>query len=196
MGEPINFDGSNIVMRAPEGAENVRDMHVFQTRHSSVSCWSVSEEELAEINLTGRIFLSVLLGGQQPPVYVGSESACREVLVDFGPVWPFSPKPKPPVPVAIASVWQEISTAPVNTTVLVYWPIVKLDEDGDPTDEIVGGEVFVSEDQGGYWIEPDVMNAIGDHMGDDHTYAANPSHWMPKPELPAGAISEGSADGR
>lgn len=90
MGQPINFDGSNVVMRAPEGAENVQDMHVFRTRHSCVSCWTLSATELAEINQTGRIFLSVLMSGQQPPVYVGSESACREVMVDFGPVWPMA----------------------------------------------------------------------------------------------------------
>lgn len=87
MGQPVNFSGSNIVMRAPDGAENVQDMHVFQTRHSCVSCWEVSAAELSEINRTGRIFLSVLASGQQPPVYVGSESACREVMIDFGPVW-------------------------------------------------------------------------------------------------------------
>lgn len=88
MGQPINFAGSNVVMHAPAGAENVQDMHVFRTRHSCVSCWEFSAAELEEINRTGRIFLSVLAGGQQPPVYVGSESTCREVMIDFGPVWP------------------------------------------------------------------------------------------------------------
>jgi len=29
---PIQFKGANTVMRAPEGAENVQDMHVFETR--------------------------------------------------------------------------------------------------------------------------------------------------------------------
>ncbi len=88
MGQPISFAGSNITMRAPAGAENVQDMDVFRTRHSCVSCWELSAAELEEINRTGRVFLSVLAGGQQPPVYVGSESTCREVMIDFGPVWP------------------------------------------------------------------------------------------------------------
>jgi hypothetical protein len=90
MGQPIHFEGCNLVMRAPDGAENVQDMHVFQTRHSCVSCWALSADELAEINRTGRIFLSVLLSGQQPPVYVGSEKTCREVMIDFGPIWPMA----------------------------------------------------------------------------------------------------------
>ena len=87
MGYPIQFKGANTVMRAPEGAENVQDMHVFRTRHSCVSCWQLTPEELSEINLTGKIFLSVLMGGAQPPVYVGAESETRGVLIDFGPVW-------------------------------------------------------------------------------------------------------------
>lgn len=88
MGYPTEFNGANAVMRAPEGAENVQDMHVFRTRHSCVSCWELSADELAEINRTGKIFLSVLMGGQQPPVYVGSESSARGVMIDFGPIWP------------------------------------------------------------------------------------------------------------
>ncbi len=92
MGAPTHFEGANVLMKAPEGAENVQDMHVYRTRHSCVSCWTFTPEELAEINRTGRVFLSVLAAGQQPPVYVGSESTCREVMVDFGPVWPRSPR--------------------------------------------------------------------------------------------------------
>lgn len=75
---------------------------------------------------------------------------------------------------------QDISTAPKMTDVLVWWPIVKLDDNGEPTDEVVDGQWLISEDQG-YWIEPEVMNAIGDHLGDDFTYADKPSHWMPLP---------------
>lgn len=112
MGQPINFAGSNVIMRAPAGAENVQDMHVFQTRHSCVSCWELSAVERAEINQTGRIFLSVLAGGRQPPVYVGSESTCREVLIDFGPVWPMSPRAAAqaqPLPVELDGVADAIA---------------------------------------------------------------------------------------
>jgi len=80
--------------------------------------------------------------------------------------------------------WQPIETAPGMTDVLVWWPLVQLDDDGDPTDEVTGGGAFVSELQGNYWIEPDALNATGDHMGDDETYADGPSHWMPLPAAP------------
>ena len=104
MGQPIDFEGSNLVMRAPEGAENVQDMHVYRTRHSCVSCWTVTPDELAEITTTGRIFLSVLAGGQQPPLYVGSESTCREVMLDFGPVWPMAPRTPSPSPHVVGTI--------------------------------------------------------------------------------------------
>lgn len=88
---------------------------------------------------------------------------------------------EPPAPEPQMTGPQDISTAPKMTDVLVWWPIVQLDEDGEPTEQVVDGRWIISEDQGGYWIEPDVMNAIGDHLGDDFTYAAQPSHWMPLP---------------
>jgi hypothetical protein len=89
---------------------------------------------------------------------------------------------------------QDIRTAPSMTDVLVWWPIVKLDEYGDPTDEVVDGCWIISEDQGGHWIEPEVMNAIGDHMGDEHTYADKPSHWTPLPARLFTATTQGSID--
>src|SRR5690606_685877 len=93
---------------------------------------------------------------------------------------------------AIIGRWHPIETAPGMTDVLVWWPLVKLDEDGEPTDEVTGGAAFVSELQGDYWIEPDALNAMGDHMGDDETYAAQPSRWMPLPDAPE---TKGRADG-
>ena len=95
--------------------------------------------------------------------------------------------------VAPTGEWQSIDTAPSMTDVLVWWPLVKLDDDGDPTDEVTGGGVFVSELQGDYWIEPDALNAMGDHMGDDETYADHPSHWMPRPAAPTG--TKGQSNG-
>lgn len=86
--------------------------------------------------------------------------------------------------------WQDISTAPKDDTIIAWWPIVALDEDGDPTDAVEGGRAVVTEWNGGYWLEPDVLNAIGDHMGDDSTYADAPSHWMPLPASP----DKGGAD--
>ncbi|MBD9635950.1 hypothetical protein IB277_06535 [Ensifer sp. ENS07] len=87
MGAPIQFEGANMLLRAPEGSENVSDMHTFTNGMCSVSCWELSVDELAEINRTGRIYLSVFSGRSQPPVYVGDEESTRSVVVDFGGVW-------------------------------------------------------------------------------------------------------------
>ncbi|QGJ74195.1 hypothetical protein [Sinorhizobium meliloti] len=87
MGVPVQFEGSNMLLRAPEGAENVSDMHTYTNGMCSVSCWELSADELAEINRTGRVYLSVFSGRTQPPVFVGDEEAVRSNVVDFGGVW-------------------------------------------------------------------------------------------------------------
>ncbi|RVM91480.1 hypothetical protein [Sinorhizobium meliloti] len=87
MGIPVQFSGANMLLRAPEGAENVSDMHTFTNGMCSVSCWELSAEELAEVNRTGRIYLSVFSGRTQPPVFVGDEETVRSIVVDFGGVW-------------------------------------------------------------------------------------------------------------
>lgn len=92
--------------------------------------------------------------------------------------------PSDPSPSQHVTGWQTMETAPHEGSIIVWWPIVKLDDDGDSTDEIVDGQAVLSEWNGGYWLEPEVLNAIGDHMGDDFTYADNPSHWMPPPAAP------------
>lgn len=87
MAQPVEFDGSNMVLRAPEGAENVSDLPTFTNGMCSVSCWQLSKEEIAEVARTGRVFLSVFSGRSQPPVFVGAEQEVRAVVMDFGGVW-------------------------------------------------------------------------------------------------------------
>jgi hypothetical protein len=50
-------------------------------------------DDVAEINHTGRIYLSVIMGGGMPPVFVGVESATRDLLADMGGTFP---RQKPP----------------------------------------------------------------------------------------------------
>lgn len=86
MGHAVKFPGANSILTAPPGAENVSDLHTFKNGVSCVSCWQLSDDELAEVQRTGRVFLSVMSGRTQPPVFVGSESAVRELEADYG-VW-------------------------------------------------------------------------------------------------------------
>ncbi|NSY10818.1 hypothetical protein G6L14_02155 [Agrobacterium vitis] len=88
MAQPVKFDGANMVLRAPAGQEEtVFDLYTFTNGACSVSCWELSAEELAEVNRTGRVFLSVFSGRSQPPVFIGNEEAVRSIVVDYGGVW-------------------------------------------------------------------------------------------------------------
>ncbi|TIR34550.1 MAG: hypothetical protein E5X35_07500 [Mesorhizobium sp.] len=84
---PVEFPGCNMLLRAPEGAENVRDMHTFTNGHCSVSCWEFDDDEIAEIVRTRRVYTSVLSGRTQPPIFLAPESVMRGFLVDYGGTW-------------------------------------------------------------------------------------------------------------
>lgn len=88
MAEAINFDGANMILRAPLGSEEVvKDLHTYTNGKCSVSCWQLSPVEVAEISRTGVVFLSVFSGCSQPPVFVGDEESVRRMVVDFGGIW-------------------------------------------------------------------------------------------------------------
>lgn len=87
MAEAVHFPGCNRMLGAPEGSENIFDLYTFNNGCCSVSCWQLSEDELAEVTRTGRVFLSILSGPTQHPCFVGSEETVRSVVVDFGGVW-------------------------------------------------------------------------------------------------------------
>jgi len=72
---------------APEGAENVGTLHTFTNGHCSVSCWEFTDDELAEIVSSRRLYISVLSGRTQPPIFAAPESVMRGFLVDYGGTW-------------------------------------------------------------------------------------------------------------
>lgn len=87
MASPVQFAGANLRLLPPEGAENVQEMSTFTNGVCVVSCWQLEPDEIAAIVKSGCVWLTVLSGQTAPPVFVGSESAVRGVVVDFGPVW-------------------------------------------------------------------------------------------------------------
>lgn len=66
--------------------------------------------------------------------------------------------------------------------VLVYWPIFKLNGDGELTDEMTGGRWIISRcDSNGAWEDHDTFDAIGTWAGDDEEYGREPLLWLPLP---------------
>jgi hypothetical protein len=88
MGQPVEFDGINRVLGPPSGSDSVKvlPMSIFTNGVCCVSCWQLTPDEIAEVNRTGRIFLSVFSGGTQAPVFIGSEQSVRDIIADYG-VW-------------------------------------------------------------------------------------------------------------
>lgn len=85
MARPIKFDGCNLHLLPPDGAENVEPMHAFTNGTTVVECWELTAEEIQEVARTGCIWLS-LFGQHIPPIFVGSEETVRDIIADYG-VW-------------------------------------------------------------------------------------------------------------
>jgi hypothetical protein len=82
MGYGVDFKGSNGVFRG--NAENVNDIHTFRNRMCVVTCWELSDEELAEIVRTKRVFSLQFFGGQLVPHFIGASEPVREMAADYG----------------------------------------------------------------------------------------------------------------
>lgn len=88
MAQGVDFKGTNIVMRAPEGREDVADIRAFKNDQCCVTCWELDLIERAEVARTGRVFLSVFMSGGMPPVFVGGAEEVRGITVDYGGTFP------------------------------------------------------------------------------------------------------------
>lgn len=89
MGQPVEFDGQITVFGPPKGKEEeIGTLPVFGNGVSVVSCWQLSEDELADIIANDRkLFVSVLSGPNVFPMFVGSEREVASVVADTGRIW-------------------------------------------------------------------------------------------------------------
>lgn len=83
MANAVPFIGSNVVLKAPEGRDDIADLHCFRNRAMVVSCWELEPEEIEQIAETGRVFLSIL-GPTMAPAFVGSADVMRMFTADYG----------------------------------------------------------------------------------------------------------------
>jgi len=85
MAEPINFVHSNLLLKPPKkqnyskNIESVVDLPAWSDGEQCVSCWRPTVRERLSILFFGRVWLSVLSGRTQPPVYItGTKTYLRE----------------------------------------------------------------------------------------------------------------------
>lgn len=76
-------------LAAPEGMEHQVDaLPCFRNGVMTVSCWQLTQEELNEVVASGgKVFLAVMFGATQPPVFLSDEHSVREVVGRYGPTW-------------------------------------------------------------------------------------------------------------
>lgn len=83
MSKPVEWDGSNKVLTPPKGTTEEH----FTNDVVCVSKWELSREAIEEVLKTGCLFVSVISGSTQPPIFIGSHDEVRALAVDYGPVW-------------------------------------------------------------------------------------------------------------
>lgn len=85
--------------------------------------------------------------------------------------------------------WQPMKTAPRDGREFLAWfQKIKLDDDDNPTTEVVGGAQAIISFAGGSWNEPEWLSAHGSWWMEDWCFADEPVLWHPLPPDPVGPI--------
>lgn len=80
--KPIQFPEQTIVLRKPANMtdEECASLPVFTDGEQVISCWALTWRERFRVLVSGRVWLGVLSGRTQPPVYIVAKA-------------PFAPSP-------------------------------------------------------------------------------------------------------
>lgn len=75
---PIKFKESNKVLTAPKNWNEEEhgkcgDLHVYNDGQQSISLWQLTWKERFQILFHGKIWLGILSGGSQPPVWMDTQ---------------------------------------------------------------------------------------------------------------------------
>lgn len=78
--KPIKFEEANKELLKPESMtdEECSSLWIYNDGRECVSCWKLSFKERLAALLFGRVWLSVLSGHTQPPVWL---ACCRTVFM-------------------------------------------------------------------------------------------------------------------
>ncbi len=74
--KPIDFPQSTKVLQRPLSMteDECASLHVWSDGKQCVSCWKPSFIERVKIMFTGKVYLGVLSGKTQPPVFMSGEN--------------------------------------------------------------------------------------------------------------------------
>lgn len=70
MAQPIQFKHQTGLLQAPEGSTGVAPLPAWTDGRQVVSCWRLSWRERFSALFSGRVWVAVLSGHTQPPVYI------------------------------------------------------------------------------------------------------------------------------
>lgn len=75
MAQGCDFEGANVVLRAPEGMtqDECYDLPVHSSDGKVVSAWRLSDDELRKVQETGIIWFSCM-SSTHPPVMIGADA--------------------------------------------------------------------------------------------------------------------------
>jgi len=76
MARPVGFEGANKILQAPPGDDNCRDLECFSDGESTVSCWRLSKDEMAEIARTGVVWF-MAVGQTHPPIHLSGTALVK-----------------------------------------------------------------------------------------------------------------------
>jgi len=69
MANPVGFEGANLILKAPPGDNECRDLEAYRDDRGVTSCWRLTDEELKRVNETGVVWFWVQ-GPTHPPISV------------------------------------------------------------------------------------------------------------------------------
>lgn len=73
MATSVGFEGANEILRAPKGDDNCKDLECFKDGKNTISCWRLTDEEIAEVSKTGVIWF-LASGNTHPPIYISGKA--------------------------------------------------------------------------------------------------------------------------
>lgn len=74
MARPTEFSEQNLLLGPAEGTEEyVQPLPVFSNGQTCTSCWELTDEEIAEITRTRRVWVTVMAGRTQPPILIQTD---------------------------------------------------------------------------------------------------------------------------